>query len=51
MIFIAQAVVFFVVVPGEAVDWLKVVPMVAGVVITLLIGEAIAWRGYEAGKK
>jgi amino acid transporter len=51
MIFIAQAVVFFVFVPGEAVDWASVVPMVAGVAITLLIGEALAWRGYEAGKK
>lgn len=50
MTFIAQAVVFFVFVPGEAVDWLKVVPMVAGVAVTLLVGEAIAWRGYEDKK-
>jgi hypothetical protein len=43
--------VFFVFVPGEPADWAKIVPMVAGVAITLLIGEALAWRCYEAGKK
>jgi amino acid transporter len=50
MVFIAQAVAFFVVVPGEAVDWGKVVPIVAGVLVTLAIGEAIAWRGYETDR-
>jgi hypothetical protein len=49
MLFIVQAIVFFVVVPGEPIDWLKAVPIVTGVVVTLLIGEAIVWRNHKAG--
>lgn len=49
MLFIVQAIVFFVVVPGEPIDWSKAVPIVTGVVVTLLIGEAIVWRNHKAG--
>jgi len=42
-LFILQAVVFFVWVPGEPVDWSKTGPILGGVLLTLLIGEAIVW--------
>lgn len=40
-LFILQAVVFFVWVPGEPVDWSKTGPILAGVAITLALGEII----------
>lgn len=40
-VFILQAIVFFVWVPGEPVDWSKTGPVLAGVVITLGLGEIV----------
>jgi len=38
-LFIVQAVVFFVWVPGEPVDWAFAAPVLIGVVLTLVVGE------------
>ncbi len=40
-VFILQAVVFFVWVPGQPVDWAYAVPVLIGVVVTLVIGEVL----------
>lgn len=40
-LFIVQAVVFFVWVPGEPIDWSKTGPILTGVAVTLLLGEII----------
>ncbi len=39
--FAAQAIIFFVWVPGEPIDWTKAGPIVGGVVLTIVIGEVI----------
>jgi amino acid transporter len=39
MIFIIQAIVFFVWVPGEPIDWAYAAPVLIGVVLTLGVGE------------
>jgi amino acid transporter len=41
MIFVIQAIVFFIWVPGEPIDWIFAGPILIGVVITLLIGEVL----------
>lgn len=41
LVFIAQAILFFVWVPGEPIDWSKAGPIVGGVVLTLIVGEII----------
>lgn len=41
MLFILQAIVFFVWVPGEAMDWAYAVPVLIGVLVTLLVGEIL----------
>ncbi len=41
MIFIVQAIVFFVYVPGEPIDWAYAGPVLAGVVLTVVIGEIL----------
>ena len=41
LIFIAQAILFFVWVPGEPVDWATVGPIAGGVVLIIIIGEII----------
>lgn len=38
-LFIIQAVVFFVWVPGEPIDWAFAAPVVAGVILTIIVGE------------
>lgn len=43
LIFILQAIVFFIWVPGEPVDWAYATPVLIGVVVTILIGEIILW--------
>lgn len=43
-LFILQAVVFFVWVPGQAVDWSFAGPVLLGVLITVLVGEFIIRR-------
>jgi hypothetical protein len=41
ILFIIQAVVFFVWVPGEPIDWSFATPILIGVVVTLIIGEVL----------
>ncbi len=43
LIFILQAIVFFIWVPGEPADWAYATPVLIGVVVTILIGEIILW--------
>lgn len=40
-LFILQAIVFFVWVPGEPIDWAKTGPILIGVALTVIIGEII----------
>jgi len=40
-LFIVQAVVFFVYVPGEPIDWAFAAPVLIGVVLTLVVGEIL----------
>ncbi len=40
-IFILQAVVFFVYIPGEPMDWSFAAPVLIGVVLTLIVGEVL----------
>ncbi len=44
MIFIAQAIVFFVWVPGEPVDWAFALPVLVGVIVTVVVGEFLIKR-------
>jgi glutamate:GABA antiporter len=41
ILFILQAIVFFVWVPGEPIDWAKTGPILIGVALTILVGEAV----------
>ena len=50
MLFIIQAVVFFIWVPGEPIDWTFAAPVLIGVVITLIVGEVLLWSA-EKNKK
>jgi amino acid transporter len=47
-LFIIQAVVFFVYVPGQPIDWAFAGPVLIGVVLTLVVGEVLM---YFASKK
>lgn len=38
-LFILQAVLFFVWVPGQPIDWTFAIPVIAGVLLTLIVGE------------
>ncbi len=40
-LFILQAIIFFIWVPGEPIDWLYAGPILAGVAVTLLLGELL----------
>lgn len=40
-LFIIQAIVFFVYIPGEPIDWAFAAPVLIGVVITLIVGELL----------
>jgi glutamate:GABA antiporter len=42
-LFILQAIVFFVWVPGQPIDWSYAVPVLIGVVVTLVTGEILLW--------
>ncbi|GAP10823.1 amino acid/polyamine/organocation transporter, APC superfamily [Bellilinea caldifistulae] len=44
VLFILQAIVFFIWVPGEPVDWNYAIPVLVGVGVTLIIGEFIIQR-------
>jgi glutamate:GABA antiporter len=41
VVFIVQAIVFFIWVPGEPIEWTKAGPILVGVAITLVIGEVL----------
>jgi amino acid transporter len=41
LIFVAQAILFFIWVPGEPIDWAFAGPILIGVVLTLAIGEVL----------
>jgi len=43
MLFVLQAIVFFVWVPGTAIDWAYAIPILIGVLVTLVIGEVLVW--------
>lgn len=47
-IFILQAIVFFIWVPGEPIDWAFAAPVLIGVVLTLIIGEVLIARSKPA---
>lgn len=42
-LFILQAIVFFIWVPGEPVDWAYAVPILIGVLVTIIVGEVLLW--------
>lgn len=42
-IFILQAILFFIWVPGQPVDWAYATPVLAGVVVTIILGEVLLW--------
>jgi amino acid transporter len=43
-IFILQAILFFIWVPGEPIDWAYAIPVLLGVLVTILVGEGLLWR-------
>ncbi len=43
-IFILQAIVFFVCVPGQPVDWAYALPVLTGVAVTIVAGEILLLR-------
>jgi len=43
MLFVLQAIVFFLWVPGTAIDWAYATPILIGVLVTLVIGEVLVW--------
>lgn len=47
-LFIIQAIVFFVWVPGQPVDWAYVGQVMVGVVVTLVVGEALLYAARQA---
>lgn len=50
-LFIIQAILFFVWVPGEAVDWSYASPVLIGVLITLVVGEILLVVAKRAKKE
>ncbi len=42
-IFIIQAIVFFIWVPGQEIDWAYAVPVLVGVLVTIVVGEILLW--------
>lgn len=40
-LFILQAIVFFIWVPGEPIDWAFALPVLAGIVLTVVVGEIL----------
>ncbi len=41
MLFVVQAIIFFLWVPGSPMDWAYATPILVGVVITLIVGEGL----------
>lgn len=50
-LFIIQAVILFIVVPGEPIDWAYAVPVLAGVLLTLVVGEVLIQMSGKKAKK
>lgn len=44
VLFVLQAIVFFIWVPGEPIDWGYAIPVLVGVAVTLIIGEFLIKR-------
>ncbi|MBI5953954.1 MAG: APC family permease [Chloroflexi bacterium] len=42
-IFILQAILFFIWVPGQPVDWAYATPVLTGIVVTIILGEVLLW--------
>jgi amino acid transporter len=42
-IFIIQAIVFFIWIPGEPIDWAYAGPVLIGVFVTIVLGEVLLW--------
>jgi amino acid transporter len=42
-LFILQAILFFIWVPGQPVDWVYAGPILIGVVVTILVGDGLLW--------
>jgi amino acid transporter len=42
-IFIIQAIVFFIWIPGQEIDWAYAVPVLVGVAVTIVVGEILLW--------
>lgn len=42
-IFVIQAILFFIWVPGQPIDWAYAVPVLAGVLVTIVAGEILLW--------
>lgn len=42
-IFIIQAILFFIWVPGQPIDWAYAVPVLVGVLVTIVAGEVLLW--------
>jgi len=42
-IFIIQAILFFIWVPGQPIDWAYAVPVLVGVLVTIVAGEILLW--------
>jgi len=49
-LFVLQAIVFFVWVPGEPIDMAFAIPVVLGVIITLIVGEFLITDGIKKAK-
>ncbi|MCE1255199.1 MAG: amino acid permease, partial [Anaerolineae bacterium] len=42
-LFIVQALVFFIWVPGTEIDWSYATPVLLGVLLTIVVGEVMLW--------
>jgi amino acid transporter len=47
LIFIVQAIVFFIWVPGLPLDGLYTIPILVGIVVTVVVGELLLSRGIK----
>jgi len=50
VLFILQAIVFFVWVPGEPIDWASAGPIIIGVLVTLAVGEVLIMAQRRGGR-
>jgi glutamate:GABA antiporter len=45
MLFVIQAIIFFIWVPGLPLDGLYTLPILVGIIVTVVVGELLLWRG------